>query len=104
MILRLGSKGQQVKELQEFLGIPADGHFGPQTEKAVVLWQNENNLTGDGVVGPKTWEAMELASTDSAEKLFVTDSGMQINKYFLPPNEYKPGPTKKSITMARCLL
>jgi len=95
MILRKGSKGQQVKELQEFLGIPADGHFGSQTEKAVVLWQNENNLIGDGVVGPKTWEAMELASTDSAEKIFVTESGMQINKYFLPPNEYKPGPTKK---------
>jgi len=95
MILRKGSKGQQVKELQEFLGIPADGHFGSQTEKAVVVWQNKNNLIGDGVVGPKTWEAMELASTDSSEKIFVTESGMQINKYFLPPNEYKPGPTKK---------
>jgi len=95
MILRKGSKGQQVKELQEFLGIPADGHFGSQTEKAVVLWQNENNLTGDGIVGPKTWEAMELASTDSSEKIFVTESGMQINKYFLPPDEYKVGPTKK---------
>ena len=95
MILRKGSKGQQVKELQEFLGIPADGHFGSQTEKAVVSWQQNNNLIGDGVVGPKTWEAMELASTDSSEKIFVTESGMQINKYFLPPNEYKPGPTKK---------
>ena len=95
MILRLGSKGEQVKEIQEFLGIPADGHFGPQTERAVVLWQQNNNLLGDGVVGPKTWEAMELATTDSSEKIFVTESGMQINKYFLPPNEYKPGPTKK---------
>jgi hypothetical protein len=95
MILRLGSKGQQVKEIQEFLGIPADGHFGPQTERAVVKWQNDNNLIGDGVVGPKTWEAMELATTDSSEKIFITESGLQINKYFLPSDEYKSGPTKK---------
>jgi hypothetical protein len=95
MILRKGSKGQQVKELQEFLGIPADGHFGSQTEKAVVVWQTKNKLIGDGIVGPKTWEAMELASTDSSEKLFITESGMQINKYFLPSDEYKAGPTQK---------
>lgn len=95
MILRLGSKGEQVKEIQEFLGIPADGHFGPQTERAVVKWQNDNNLIGDGVVGPKTWEAMELATTDSSEKIFITESGLQINKYFLPSDEYKSGPTKK---------
>ncbi len=95
MILRLGSKGEQVKQVQEFLDIPADGHFGPQTERAVVAWQYDNNLIGDGVVGPKTWEVMELASTDTEEKFFITESGLQINKYFLPSNEYKSGPTKK---------
>jgi len=95
MILRLGSKGEQVKQVQEYLGIPADGHFGPQTERALVKWQIKKDLDGDGIVGPKTWDAMELATTDSSEKLFTTESGLVINKHFLPPGEYKLGPTKK---------
>jgi len=32
MILKLGSKGEEVKALQSKLGIAADGDFGPGTE------------------------------------------------------------------------
>ena len=39
MVLRKGSRGNEVKELQEFLGIGADGVFGPGTEAAVKAWQ-----------------------------------------------------------------
>ena len=35
MLLKLGSQGKEVKELQEFLGISVDGDFGPKTEAAV---------------------------------------------------------------------
>ena len=35
MILKKGSKGKKVKELQEFLKISADGIFGPGTEAAL---------------------------------------------------------------------
>ena len=35
MILKLGSKGNEVKELQEFLGLKADGDFGSKTDIAV---------------------------------------------------------------------
>ena len=35
MVLKLGSKGEEVKELQEFLGLNADGDFGPKTDTAV---------------------------------------------------------------------
>jgi murein DD-endopeptidase MepM/ murein hydrolase activator NlpD len=52
--LRLGSKGEEVKKLQEFLAIQADGIFGPQTLKWVKLFQRENMLVADGIVGPKT--------------------------------------------------
>lgn len=60
MILRLGSSGSDVVLLQKFLGISADGSFGPKTEQAVKLWQSKNGLTPDGVVGPVTLAKMNL--------------------------------------------
>lgn len=33
----------------------ADGDFGPNTEKAVLTFQQGHGLDQDGVVGPKTW-------------------------------------------------
>ena len=56
--LRRGSKGDAVKQLQQKLGISADGDFGPGTEAAVKKWQAANGLTADGIVGPKTLAAL----------------------------------------------
>jgi putative chitinase len=56
--LRRGSKGEAVKQMQQKLGIPADGDFGPGTEAAVRKWQSANGLTADGIVGPKTLAAL----------------------------------------------
>jgi putative chitinase len=50
MLLKNGSKGNDVKKLQEKLGLKADGSFGPGTEKAVKEWQSKNGLTVDGVI------------------------------------------------------
>lgn len=94
MILKKGSKGQEVKELQMFLNISADGDFGPATEAAVKKWQTENDLVADGIVGPKTWDAMGLATTDASEKVYTTENGLIINKHFMPSNEYCHGPIK----------
>jgi peptidoglycan hydrolase-like protein with peptidoglycan-binding domain len=33
----------------------ADGQFGPKTKKAVQAYQQQHNLTADGIVGDKTW-------------------------------------------------
>ena len=38
--------------------ISVDGDFGPQTEECVKFFQGNNNLTVDGIVGPKTWTAL----------------------------------------------
>ncbi len=49
-MLKIGSKGENVKNLQIKLGLKPDGSFGPVTEKAVKDWQTKNGLTPDGIV------------------------------------------------------
>lgn len=61
--LRLGSKGDDVKYLQVILNfygydIKVDGMFGSKTEVAVKKFQKSRKLTPDGIVGPKTWNAL----------------------------------------------
>lgn len=58
MILKVGSKGEDVKKLQQKLGLGADGIFGPGTAAAVKKWQLANGLTADGIVGEGTWSKM----------------------------------------------
>lgn len=59
-VLRLGSKGEDVKTLQRLLKIDVDGIFGPQTEKAVKDFQWGHGLEMDGIVGEKTWRALGM--------------------------------------------
>ena len=58
MLLKIGSKGEDVKKLQAKLGTTDDGSFGPGTEKLVKEWQASNGLTADGIVGSGTWSKM----------------------------------------------
>jgi peptidoglycan hydrolase-like protein with peptidoglycan-binding domain len=63
--LAIGSTGPDVRRVQillvmikllDFSGI--DSNFGPKTQHAVKSFQEGNNLTPDGVVGPVTWNAL----------------------------------------------
>jgi peptidoglycan hydrolase-like protein with peptidoglycan-binding domain/beta-N-acetylglucosaminidase len=62
--LTLGSKGNQVKQVQAQLiklGYncgTVDGVYGPSTYSAVKAFQQRNHLTVDGVVGPQTWSKL----------------------------------------------
>ena len=65
--LRRGSKGEYVTLAQTELiqkgydcgSFGADGQFGAATEKAVRAFQQSHGLTVDGVIGQKTWAALD---------------------------------------------
>lgn len=65
MLLKIGSRGEQVKQLQEKLGLGADGIFGAGTQAAVKKWQSRNGLIADGVVGTNTWNKLFTTKFDS---------------------------------------
>ncbi len=65
-ILRLGSNGSLVKELQQilrekgFFTYPNNtGYFGLLTRSAVIAFQKSKNLVSDGIVGSKTWAMLK---------------------------------------------
>lgn len=53
--IKLGSKGEDVKVLQKYLGLNPDGDFGPKTDLKAKEWQKSKGLTPDGIIGPKSW-------------------------------------------------
>jgi putative chitinase len=55
MLLKKGDNNENVKLLQQKLGIEPIGNFGPKTEEAVKAFQTKHGLTPDGIVGPGTW-------------------------------------------------
>ena len=57
--IKPGDKGEAVKLIQHALTLVEDGDYGPATKKAVIAFQdNHDNLDSNGIVGPKTWDAL----------------------------------------------
>ena len=67
MLLKKGSTGEDVKKLQEKLGLSADGVFGTGTELAVKGWQSTHGLTADGIFGDGTCSKMFATQTEITE-------------------------------------
>jgi len=80
MLLKIGSKGEDVKKLQEKLGVEAIGTFGPKTETAVKLWQKANGLKDDGIVGDGTWEKMFTVQTIKEDVIILKTGTLNIDK------------------------
>ena len=80
--LKLGSKGSDVKTLQNKLNLIEDGIFGPLTEEAVKDFQRKNNLTVDGIVGPNTWSKLEISKSRYINEIIVHCSATAEGKDF----------------------
>lgn len=82
MVLKNGSKGNEVKALQEKLGLAADGDFGPGTEAKLKAWQTANGLTADGVAGPATLAKLGIveSAAPAAAPAAIPASAFKLDK------------------------
>ncbi len=66
MMLRTGSTGAEVRDLQELLNfalslqplLAVDGIFGPKTNQRVIAFQKTSGLMADGIAGPLTGNSL----------------------------------------------
>jgi N-acetylmuramoyl-L-alanine amidase len=83
MILRLGSKGERVRELQTLLarhgfwpkGQAFTTNFGPVTEKNVIDFQKARGLKLDGLVGPMSWSRLAETVKNEIKPVYTVDAG-----------------------------
>lgn len=112
-ILKEGMAGNDVKQLQtklkslKYFSHPvATGNFGPITTTSVKLFQKDNGLKADGVVGNKTWYKLfggdVSSNTDNSNSggfgykpSLVTAEGLEIYDKLLGEGEYLEGINKK---------
>lgn len=88
--LRLGSRGDPVRELQQRLAAlgfspgAADGIFGSRTEAAVKSFQGARRITADGIVGAQTWSHLYGAAP-------APTPGTTSPRWVLPPDVQAAG-------------
>jgi peptidoglycan hydrolase-like protein with peptidoglycan-binding domain len=102
--LSIGSSGLDVRRLQIIFVMTKvldvsdiDSNFGPKTQDRVKSFQQGNNLTPDGIVGPLTWQALpadpntpRLARASTGPAVTALQKGL---KAFDGPNApTDPGP------------
>lgn len=94
-ILKIGSRGQAVKDLQSqlkslnYYKSSIDGIYGPLTADAVRAFQRDNGLVVDGIAGPKTLAALKnpvkSASFTAPSKVNGSDIISTAKKYLGVP-------------------
>ena len=85
--LKIGSKGGEVKQVQEKLiskgyGVGksgADGLFGKNTKEAVIKFQKAHRLVPDGIVGPATKKALGIGP-GRERSMRLGDSGKDVQE------------------------
>ena len=83
MLLKKGDNNENVKLMQEKLGIsPAVTNFGPKTEQAVKEFQAKHGLPADGIVGDATWAKImgKGAPKPQPEAPIVPVGGLKLDK------------------------
>ncbi|MDN0075594.1 N-acetylmuramidase family protein [Crenobacter sp. SG2303] len=93
MVLTIGSKGQDVSELQRLLvtagaKLVVDGDYGQATAKAVAAYQKKSGLLVDGKAGPHTLDALR-AGTRNARSLTDADIRRAAKRLDLPASRVR---------------
>ena len=66
-VLRIGSSGPEVLNLQNRLGVtPATGYFGVRTAAAVTAYQRAHGIPATGVVATLTWASLGRSSASAS--------------------------------------
>ena len=104
--LRVGSRGPAVVHLQQLLaragynlGPPGiDGKFGPHTEAAVRAFQHRNNLSIDGIAGPRTMAAFGNTNIESpaANSSATKPTATKPTAATIAPHELMPAAKKSA--------
>lgn len=79
-----GSTGENVRSIQLMLNahgdsLSVDGDFGPDTKSAVESYQSAHGLDVDGVVGPQTWPALIIQTSNGSSGSAVEALQRQLN-------------------------
>ncbi|MBQ8295260.1 MAG: spore cortex-lytic enzyme [Clostridia bacterium] len=102
-VLRQGTKGGEVKEVQRRLKLwgyyngSVDGVFGAGTKSAVIAFQKKNGLTADGVVGAATYKALgmtnsyEILSNQAGSNASAVNGFSSADVYLLARTIYAEG-------------
>ena len=77
--IQKGSKGTEVKILQVFLHIGADGIFGKNTLAAVNKWKTENKLEPNGIIDENDWGII----SQSMQMIKINSSGVGVQMWQL---------------------
>ena len=99
--LFLGSKGEDVRNLQEYLAKDKKiypeglitGYFGPLTKLAVKRWQKKHGIEPAGIVGPKTMTKFEELGKTVVQRLI--EQGVGVSEVVPPGLLIAPGIQKK---------
>lgn len=79
VLSRLGSRGEEVRKIQQklknwgYYSGGVDGIYGTQTQNAVKNFQRKNGLTADGIAGKATLNAMGISSGSSSSGKFTSN-------------------------------
>lgn len=98
--LRLGDRGDAVRDLQEKLNISADGIYGQNTEDAVRVYQVDQGLTQDGIAGEETLRSLGL-NPDSRGDLTLRAPGSESDSSGGPYRVVIPGNDEDDLSRAR---
>ena len=112
-VLRVGSRGDDVKTLQSklkrwgYYDGSVDGVFGSGTKKAVEYFQRKNGLTPDGVVGAATAKKLGMSISSSSSSSSSGGSSQKNNLYLLARlvyGEARGEPYKGKVAVAAVVL